>query len=314
MKNPNPKKTGGIRNSGINLNIAQFFYQLLPIHLRIKWKTFHYQRITTGWPSKMKRRAILYYFYFITLLSCQMFATEQDNKATVYVVATGISDYSCINSLRLPRQDAIAIARLFKSRNAEVTLLTDRNATKDILMKALQTVFLKAKKDDMILFFFSGHGFPNGFCTYDTNCKSGKYITYDELKQLYSHSKAERKLIFADACFSGAIRTESKQKASKESFTGQHLLLFLSSRTDETSLERTSMQNGYFTTYLLDGLKGKADKTKDQIVTARELFDYVSPGVSMISGNRQHPVMWGKFSDNLILMDNRIKTNKQTWK
>ena len=65
------------------------------------------------------------------------------------------------------------------------------------------------------------------------------------------------------------------------------------------------MQNGYFTTYLLSGLKGDADKNKDQIITARELFDYVSVKVSQISGDRQHPVMWGKFSDNLILMDNR---------
>lgn len=253
----------------------------------------------------MQKRAIILYLFITILLSCQVFASKQESKAMVYIVAAGVSDYQCINDLRLPRIDAISIAHLFKNRGAKVTLLTDKNVTKDKLLKTLQTVFTKAKKNDMILFFFSGHGFQNGFCTYDTNCQYGKYITHDELKKIYSQSKAERKLIFADACFSGAIRSESKQKTSKESFANQHLLLFLSSRTDETSMERKSMQNGYFTTYLLSGLKGDADKNKDQIITARELFDYVSVKVSQISGDRQHPVMWGKFSDNLILMDNR---------
>lgn len=253
----------------------------------------------------MRKIVFIVYCHLIILLSCQALAPLQDNKAIVYIVAAGISDYKCINDLRLPRQDAIAIARLFKKQGAKVTLITDKNVTKERLLQTLQTVFSKAKKNDMILFFFSGHGFPDGFCTHDTNCQYGKYITYENLKQIYSQSKAERKLILADACFSGAIRTESKQKASKESFSNQHLLLFLSSRTDETSMERTSMQNGYFTTFLLDGLKGKADKNKDRIITAKELFDFVNPGVSQISGNRQHPVMWGKFSDNLIIIDNR---------
>lgn len=258
----------------------------------------------------MLKKAIILSLVLLNLLTNPIFASGPGNKTIVYVVAAGISNYQCINSLNLPRQDAIAIARLFKSRNAKVKLLTDQNATKEKLLQTLQSVFTKAKKEDIILFFFSGHGIQNGFCTYDTNCQYGKYITYDDLKKIYKQSKAERKIIFADACFSGAIRTESKQKISKESLINQHLLLFLSSRTDETSMERTSMRNGYFTTFLLDGLKGKADKNKDRIITAQELFDYVSPGVSRLSDDRQHPVMWGKFSDNLILMDNRKTKNE----
>ena len=79
-------------------------------------------------------------------------------------------------------------------------------------------------------------------------------------------------------------------------------MLFLSSRSDETSIERRDMQNGFFTTYLQKGLRGAADVNKDRIITARELFNYVQKNVVSISNDRQHPVMWGKFSDNMPVM------------
>lgn len=184
-------------------------------------------------------------------------------------------------------------------------MLTNQNASKDRVLRALTQSFSKAGKQDLVLFYFSGHGIQNGFCTYDTNCAYGRYITYDDLKRIYSQCKANRKLIFADACYSGAIRGESKSQSPKNSFANQHLLCFLSSRTNETSMERPGMDNGFFTTCLLEGLQGKADRNGDHRITARELFDYVHPNVVRISDDWQHPVMWGKFSDRLILMDNQ---------
>jgi hypothetical protein len=59
------------------------------------------------------------------------------------------------------------------------------------------------------------------------------------------------------------------------------------------------MRNGFFTAYLQRGLTGGADANKDRVITARELFVFVSQGVKRISEDRQHPVMWGKFSDNM---------------
>lgn len=50
-------------------------------------------------------------------------------------------------------------------------------------------------------------------------------------------------------------------------------------------------------------MRGAADANKDKVVTAKELFTYVSKGVKQLSGNRQHPVMWGNFSDDFVVMD-----------
>ena len=79
-------------------------------------------------------------------------------------------------------------------------------------------------------------------------------------------------------------------------------MLFLSSRSNESSLEIPSMKNGFFTTYLQRGLRGNADANRDRTITAKELFDFVSTNVIKISKEKQHPVMWGKFSDDMPVM------------
>ena len=79
-------------------------------------------------------------------------------------------------------------------------------------------------------------------------------------------------------------------------------MLFLSSRTNETSLE-TPYKNSLFTIFLERGLRGGADTNKDRRISARELYDFVHKGVIEVSGNKQHPVMWGKFDNNMTVIN-----------
>ena len=103
----------------------------------------------------------------------------------------------------------------------------------------------------------------------------------------------------ADACYSGKMRTSKKQS---DSFNSQSIMLFLSSRTNELSQE-TRYQNSLFTIYLERGLRGGADNDKDRSITAREIYNFVHSGVIEASGGRQHPVMWGKFNDNMTIIN-----------
>lgn len=130
-----------------------------------------------------------------------------------------------------------------------------------------------------------------GFEVYDT------VLRYDEIRQRMSKSKCNNKMIFADACFSGRIRTNDKANEESLSDKETNVMLFLSSRSNELSSEISYMSNGFFTTYLQKALRGAADSDKNRIITAKELFDYVHPNVVKISKDRQHPVMWGNFSD-----------------
>ncbi|MDE6195103.1 MAG: caspase family protein [Muribaculaceae bacterium] len=49
----------------------------------------------------------------------------------------------------------------------DYVLLLDSVATKEKIIMAMNKVYSKAKEDDIVIFFFSGHGFNGGFCAYD---------------------------------------------------------------------------------------------------------------------------------------------------
>ena len=80
------------------------------------------------------------------------------------------------------------------------------------------------------------------------------------------------------------------------------MVFFLSSRTDEKSQERRGWRNSLFTAYLERGLRGGADTDRNRTITASELFQFVSEGVQQKSRQKQHPVMWGRFDNDMPLM------------
>ncbi|MBE6336472.1 MAG: caspase family protein [Lentimicrobiaceae bacterium] len=220
-------------------------------------------------------------------------------EAKVYLVSVGITDYPGTNmDLTLPAKDAQTITWIYsKNVKMQYCQLLNKEATKDKIIAAMNKVYSMAGPNDIIVFFYSGHGYPGGFCAYDGD------LNYKAIRSSMSKSKCKNKMIFADACFSGKIRTNSSSSQSELSDAKKaNVMLFLSSRSDETSIERRDMDNGFFTTYLQKGLRGGADTNKDRIITAKELFNYVHTNVVKISNGKQHPVMWGKFSDNMPVM------------
>lgn len=234
----------------------------------------------------MRKLSFILLFLVVTASCCL--------SQNIYLVSAGISDYpGTRNDLNLPFNDAKAIYRLYlRNAKANAVLLTNGNATRSHILTKTRNLFAKAGKDDIVVFFFSGHGFPGGFCAYDEN------LTYGEIRKLFASCKAKNKIIFADACFSGDIRENQPGKSDPDN----NVMLFLSSRDDETSMERRDMRNGFFTACLVRCLKGGADVNRDRVITARELFDAVSKGVKDLSHNRQHPVMWGNFDNDMPVM------------
>lgn len=213
-----------------------------------------------------------------------------------YLLSVGIADYpGTRNDLNLPANDAKAIASLYKTCNkAHTVLLINENATKENIIVEAKSLFQKAGKQDVIIFFFSGHGSTGCFCAYDGNLK------YSELRSIFASCKATSKIIFADACLSGGMRQGGH--TGRHNF-GSDVMLFLSSRDDEYSMERKDMKNGFFTACLVRCLKGGADGNKDKIITAKELYIGVSKGVIKLSNDKQHPVMWGNFDDNMPIIN-----------
>ena len=215
-------------------------------------------------------------------------------QAKVYVVSVGIADYpGTENDLRISDNDAKTIAKVFlATKDASVKILTNEDATQSALLSTMHTLFEDAQSDDAVVLYFSGHGTSGALVCHDG------LLTYQHIFKMLKGCKASSKVIIADACYAGKMRTTSQQTSS---YNSQNVMLFLSSRTNETSQE-TRYKNSLFTIFLERGLRGGADKNRDRQVTAREIFDFVHDGVTEASGNKQHPVMWGKFDDNMTII------------
>lgn len=222
----------------------------------------------------------------------------------LYVVSVGICDYKDpqINDLRFTEADVASFNKVVMTHTDEVYTLLGSNATHSNVYNCISRVFAKATSQDAVILYFSGHGYPGGFCCYDMS-QNGGGLTYQEIASLFKQCKAKRKMVFADACFSGGLRKEKKENETTSSIRDGEVMFFLSSRTNETSQEMRRGPNGQFTRFLVRGLSGAADTNRDRKITAKELYDFVHEGVITATANKQHPVMWGRFNNTMIVIN-----------
>lgn len=241
--------------------------------------------------------------FFLTFAWLLLAAVGQSRTI---VVSVGICKYAHVRALRQAENDARSMATLYRSRAAEVTVLLGADATHERVVQTLRDAFAKARPEDTVVFFFSGHGGKGGICAYDSK-DAASCISYAEIARAVKECVAENKQLYIDACYSGGLRLKGKPGAGMSARTAfsdtEGVMLFLSSRSGETSQENPYGPNGQFTKYLVRGLKGGADDNRNRIVEAHELFRFVSEKVAAATKDRQHPVMWGRFNDAMHLMN-----------
>lgn len=236
--------------------------------------------------------------HFLILIIASIFITTAQAQ-NIYVVAAGVNDYAdpSVNDLRCCENDVNEFYSLMVKQKALVYKYIGRQATKTAILNALTAICTKATERDAVIFFFSGHGYPDGFCPYDM-MHNNDGVSYAEIQTIFKQSRAGKKMVFADACFSGGLR---KKKSSTPTINKDgDVMFFLSSRTNEKSKE--AEKNGQFTRFLIRGLGGGADVNRDRTITAKEIFDFVHKGVAVATYDKQHPVMWGKFDNNMPIL------------
>ena len=220
-----------------------------------------------------------------------------------YLVCVGINvNRDNIDPLPCSRGDMKSIADFYRQYNkSDVFMLLDANATKKHILKILKQQFAKSTPNDEIIFAYSGHGFDGGLSTYNND----EVLFCSEVQSIMLQAKARRKMMFIMSCHSGSFtkKNDNNQDTRRKYNKASKVLLFLSSRSDEFSWETLSMDNSFFFHFLLEGLRGGADDNGDKKVTARELFNYVSPRVNIATSGIQHPVMWGKFPDDMVIVN-----------
>lgn len=226
-----------------------------------------------------------------------------------YAIIIGISNYEgTANDLQQSSKDAKNIAAIYKNKGATVFTMTSRYATKEKILATIRKIAIVAKPSDHIVFSFSGHGIPGEICTYTSGNQD--QLSYSELLEELKKCKAKDITCFIDACFSGSISNAVKAKVTTDSNvlksmvkTDNRLVLFLSSRNDEYSMENSYVGAGYFTRAFLKGIRGKSDTNADKKITVMELFQYIYKDVRLHSQDKQHPQLIAATSqyDNVLM-------------
>jgi hypothetical protein len=233
-------------------------------------------------------------------------------KTKIWAVVVGVAAYDHMPALRYTDDDAYRFYAFLKSPEGgalpdeRVRVLIDEEATRDNVLGTIGEVFGMAAPDDLVIFYFSGHGLNGSFLPIDFDGYNNK-IAHEEIAAAFAKTKARYKLCLADACHSGsliAMRSAEPEpaivqfyNALAKSVSGTALLM--SSKADETSLESSGLRQGVFSHFLIRGLKGEADANQDKVITVQELFDFIRDKVRAYTGNRQSPVIKGTYDPKM---------------
>ncbi|MBK8428971.1 MAG: caspase family protein [Saprospiraceae bacterium] len=233
-------------------------------------------------------------------------------QTKVWAIVIGVASYDHMPVLRYTDDDAYRFYAFLKSveggalPDEQVRILIDEEATRENILGNMDEVFSMAGPNDLVVFYFSGHGLNGSFLPIDFDGFNNK-IAHEEIAAAFNKCKAKFKLCLADACHSGsliAMRSGETEPVLSQYYqtlakavSGTALLM--SSKADETSLESSGLRQGVFSHFLIRGLKGEADTNKDKVVSVEELFDFIERNVREYTGNRQSPVIKGTYDPKM---------------
>ncbi len=241
-----------------------------------------------------------------------------------FAAIIGVSRYQFqdagLNDLQYADADARAVRDFLLQPNgggfkkSDISYMENSGATTDAVRDALTQLLPRAGPNDLVFIYIASHGSPDPFepqklyfLMNDTKVasmpKTG--LGMFELQEVLDQVRAQRVVVFIDACHSAGV-------AGTKIVTGRQLervennvfnlyasklyreagrAVLTSSDVNEISEEGPNWGGGHgvFTWALLEGLRGAADDNSDQVITAGEVFNYVSSRVRRETSSRQNP-------------------------
>lgn len=251
--------------------------------------------------------------------------------ATKHAVIIGVEKYQdrTIKPVEYAEADArefgVALAHHgFDSANQVV--LTSAGATKNVIESRLRRLIKRLADDDVLCFFYAGHGFSKNDQNYITCHDSlrgdlaGTSIALQTIFEQLKASKCKRVLMFLDACEAGMTATADMRgiysmltpEELEAFFEGaEYHACFAACKGDEYSYPSNGLGHGVWTYHVLEALLGKAPlavETKG-LVTAASLQSYLAREVpSWMAKNRtdgavQTPWFYGTQSHEFMIAD-----------
>lgn len=263
----------------------------------------------------------------------------QPNKPVngkTYAIIVGITNYqnAAVKSLDYADKDAVLFAAYLKSKaggavpEEQIKLFTNEEASIAAIYQALDWIKEQTTKDDLVYFYFSGHGDVE---IDSTNISKGFLLAYNSPPNNYINNaisvesinsfansittkNGAKLVLITDACRSGKLAGDYYKG---KQLTAENLRAVLNNQVrlascsaDELAAEGPFWGNGrgVFSYYLLRGLNGLADLIKDGIIKLEELETFLDSSFTSDKdlnrdNHKQHPVFDGSPIFPLALVD-----------
>ena len=259
---------------------------------------------------------------------------REAEKGEIYAAVIGINNYRHVPQLSYASKDARAFARYMRDNmgldSDHLFELYDEQATMRNMKSLLGTELRKKahKPEDTVFIFFAGHGAPEKDPSSPDGDSISKYILahdsdmndlytsaipMDEIARIFSRIRAERIVFISDSCYSGGSggRTVlasgwraaniSDKFLDRIAKAGKGRIILTSSSAQEVSQESNKLGHGYFTYYLLEGLRGAADISNDGEIDVDEIYQYLNMRVADATNGSQHPMKKGEAEGRVIV-------------
>jgi len=228
--------------------------------------------------------------------------------------------------LKKPLQDVDMLAEILQDPNMghfdEVESLN--NQPYNILREKIYDFFIGKQPDDLLLFYFSGHGVEEDRKLFLTVKDTNKLkviptaISARFVREACKKSGSKQQVIILDCCYSGLFGGKGGSNQNLAEFASKargQVVLAATSRSQEAMEDNKKLgpiPTSVFTHFLLEGIKtGAADTNEDGHIGINELFSYVENKMAEVFMGKQtpHKHELSPSTQEIIIAHNPVRPN-----
>ena len=208
--------------------------------------------------------------------------------------------------------------------SARIRLLTDESdelPTRENILVALKSVADATEPDDLLLFYYSGHGDEQNHESYLVTRNGRRLLLGDtalslsRVKEILEQAPARAKVIIIDACHSGADIGGKGPRAMTAAFIrrvfeqAEGFAVLASCKQGQLSYEWREENRSVFTHFLLEALAGQADYDAKGFVTIQDANRHIVNNVKLWASQHnvsQTPTLQYTAAGDIILCRQKI--------
>jgi tetratricopeptide (TPR) repeat protein len=213
-----------------------------------------------------------------------------------------------LQQLRCPENDVDGLYSILSS--PALGEFTETNVLKNLahnkILTQLNRVLVRARRDDLILIYYSGHGKLNRkgrlhLATIDTvvDTLDTTSIPVGRMRDLIEISPSEKVVLILDCCYSGRVKDAwlkggIDDQLQQEAECNRGLYILAASTAIQAAQEKEGDQYSFFTKYIIEGIQeGVADNNNLGKISVLDLYSYAYEQMKKEKGNSQLPMNWG---------------------